>query len=106
METAEEDRLARRRIYSKTQRDKHGGAWAKNKVYNAVNREKYLAHKAVYKAIKKGTLVKQPCEICGTAEKVQAHHDDYSKRLDVRWLCPKHHKEHHAQMREQLREAA
>jgi hypothetical protein len=40
------------------------------------------------------TLKRMPCEVCG-AQKVEAHHDDYSKPLDVRWLCKKHHAEHH-----------
>jgi ribosomal protein S27AE len=39
-------------------------------------------------------LIKQPCEVCGNL-KAQAHHDDYSKPLQVRWLCQKHHTEHH-----------
>jgi hypothetical protein len=36
---------------------------------------------------------KRPCEICG--EKAEAHHDDYDKPLEVRWLCFKHHREWH-----------
>lgn len=42
-----------------------------------------------------GTLIRLPCEICGTDKDVQAHHDDYNRPLEVRWLCRKHHKEHH-----------
>lgn len=49
-------------------------------------------------AIKKGELVRQPCEVCGAA-KTDAHHDDYSKPLDVRWLCRLHHFQHHAKQR-------
>jgi hypothetical protein len=45
--------------------------------------------------IKKGLLVRLPCEVCKTNEKVEAHHDDYTKPLEVRWLCRKHHQEHH-----------
>lgn len=45
-------------------------------------------------AIRNGRLVRKPCEKCGT-EKVEAHHDDYTKPLDVRWLCRRHHLEHH-----------
>lgn len=48
----------------------------------------------VQNALKRGHLVKQPCEVCGV-EKVDAHHEDYSKPLDVRWLCRKHHMELH-----------
>lgn len=47
-----------------------------------------LAHKAE----RSGVLVKQPCEICGSLD-VQKHHDDYSKPLEVKWLCRKHHRE-------------
>lgn len=62
------------------------------------NREKQSAHNAVAKALKKGKLIKKPCVKCG-CENSQAHHDDYNKPLDVVWLCPKHHAEHHVQMR-------
>lgn len=41
-----------------------------------------------------GLLERQPCEVCGDVRS-HAHHKDYSKPLDVRWLCPKHHKEVH-----------
>lgn len=53
-------------------------------------------------AIAAGVLIPQPCEKCGAngettagIRAVHAHHDDYSKPLDVRWLCGKHHKEWH-----------
>lgn len=59
--------------------------------------ERYPAKKAattaVKNAIRDGRLIRQPCECCGAW--AQAHHDDYSKPLDVRWLCPKHHAEWH-----------
>ena len=42
----------------------------------------------------KGLLVKTPCHVCGSLE-VEAHHADYSRPLDVVWLCKKHHKELH-----------
>ena len=43
--------------------------------------------------------LRQPCEICG-AERVHAHHEDYNKPLEVRWLCPKHHRARHKEMKE------
>ena len=50
-------------------------------------------------AIRDGRLVRQPCEVCGATE-VEAHHDDYSKPLDVRWLCFTCHRAHHGRERQ------
>ena len=52
------------------------------------------AHHAVFNEKRAGRLIKQNCEVCGDP-KTEAHHDDYDKPLDVRWLCKKHHEEHH-----------
>lgn len=55
-------------------------------------------HKArwlVHRALENGTLSRRPCEVCG-ASPAEAHHDDYTKPLAVRWLCHRHHVEHHA----------
>ena len=58
---------------------------------------RYLAHVAVQQALARGDLVKGPCETCGTTEgRIDGHHDDYSKPLDVRWLCRRHHVRLHA----------
>lgn len=56
------------------------------------------AWNAVTGALASGALVRQPCEICA-APKSQAHHEDYTKRLVVRWLCQPHHVERHREMR-------
>lgn len=55
----------------------------------------YAAHSVVNAAIRSGRLERKPCEVCGTTERVQAHHDDYSRPLDVRWLCVMDHKRLH-----------
>lgn len=54
------------------------------------------AHYMVHNALRGGKLIKQPCEICGSNEHIEAHHEDYSKPLDVIWLCSVHHKWVHA----------
>lgn len=58
---------------------------------------KAVAWNAVNNAVRDGRLKRQPCEVCGATE-VEAHHPDYSRPLDVRWLCFKHHRETHGQM--------
>ena len=52
------------------------------------------AHLIARKAIKDGKLIRKPCEVCG-ARPVDAHHNDYDRPLDVRWLCQKHHRRFH-----------
>lgn len=56
--------------------------------------ERVAARRAVREAVRSGRLVRQPCEVCGS-KKVQAHHEDYSRRLDVKWLCTEHHRAAH-----------
>jgi hypothetical protein len=63
-----------------------------------VSTKQTRAYQAVQYALKRGRLIRSPCEICKT-EPVEAHHDDYSKPLDVRWLCRQHHAIHHVTQR-------
>lgn len=59
---------------------------------------KRWAHMATASALRRGLLVRQPCEVC-RSEDVDAHHDDYERPTKVRWLCRKHHKAEHARLR-------
>jgi len=52
------------------------------------------AREITKRAIDAGRLIRQPCRKCG-AEKADAHHTDYSKPLDVDWLCSPCHKQEH-----------
>lgn len=52
--------------------------------------ERDLARRKLGDALASGIVKREPCEICGISI-VEAHHDDYSKHLEVRWLCRKHH---------------
>ncbi len=57
-----------------------------NKAWRQRNPEKVAAHTAINWAVRTGKLKRQPCEACGKPEG-HAHHDDYAKKLEVRWLC-------------------
>lgn len=72
---------------------------AGKKNWTRANSEKRAAHKAVERALLRGDLKVQPCERCGDAVGVHAHHDDYGQPLNVMWLCPKHHMERHRELR-------
>lgn len=52
-------------------------------------------HGIVNRAILNKQLTPMPCEICGSKSHIEAHHDNYSRPLDVRWLCKSCHKKHH-----------
>lgn len=64
--------------------------------YAQANLIKRKVCSAVYRAIKDGRLQRGACEVCGT-EKTEAHHDDYSQPLVVRWLCNVHHQAWHTE---------
>ena len=65
-----------------------------NKKWALANQHKIKAHYQVAKAIKNGSLIKAPCIVCSN-KKSQAHHEDYEKPLDVRWMCATCHRAEH-----------
>ncbi len=97
-----------KRKYASKNREK---LLSKNRAYNKshpeLKRKRYTAYPEKSKArmllahaIRDGCIKREPCEICGDI-KSEGHHDDYSKPLDVVWLCRKHHCERHIEIREQ-----
>lgn len=76
--------------------------------HNAYSREHRKPHrelpaeakaKAVCRAIlrvyvRRGKVVRSPCARCGNP-RVEAHHKDYSRPLDVVWLCRECHLKEH-----------
>jgi hypothetical protein len=66
----------------------------KEAAYSKRRRTEYSSErkKAILAAQK---MRSQPCEVCGLVD-ADAHHDDYAKPTDVRWLCRSHHRQHHA----------
>jgi len=58
--------------------------------------KKVKARDAVNKAVLKGDIIKPIlCEICRQDKKLNGHHSDYNKPLEVEWLCNKCHGEEH-----------
>lgn len=67
------------------------------------NKEKRTAHLRTANAIRYGVLKWSPCERCNSEDNVDAHHEDYSKPLDVTWLCKPCHGIRHREINEQRR---
>lgn len=84
------------KVYKRQHYLKNKENYAAKKRSRQRNSSKHKSVSAVYHAIKAGKLVRQPCEECG-AEKAEAHHDDYAKPLEVRWLCRSHHRQWHVE---------
>lgn len=80
------------------------GPGAANIGWRGGPRADHDAHHVVEWALDAGALVRPDgCEVCGVVPRpmrngrsaIQAHHDDYSRPLDVRWLCRPCHRAWH-----------
>lgn len=92
---SDEKRVASTRRYRSS--DKAKAAHVKrNARYRERNSEKYNAHKKLTAAVDCGRITRPTkCSDCGSFGKVEAHHEDYSRPLDVLWLCGPCHRLRH-----------
>jgi hypothetical protein len=82
----ERERLRNTSQKRKTHLTENTRQWRKN------NPEKYKAQIKLNNALRSGKIEKpNKCEECNQEKKLHAHHDDYSKPLDVIWLCVECH---------------
>ena len=90
IEEQEKNRVRARNYYhnNKEKFDKYKKKYIEN------NYDKIVAFRKFNNEIAQGRIKRQSCEVCGK-ENADAHHDDYNKPLEVRWLCRTHHKEWH-----------
>lgn len=72
-------------------------------IYTSIARqpEKQRARANLAYHIKSGHIVRpEQCERCGTKGKPHGHHPDYTKPLEVMWLCRGCHADVHRELRE------
>lgn len=78
MRNQDEQRKEMRLQYQRERRAKHP--------------DKYRAWQAISYALRYKKIQRESCKFCGNP-KSQAHHHDYSRPLDVVWVCFKCHRE-------------
>lgn len=91
------DPKVRERInrYLSTDRGKQKAAEAKRR-WQKQNPDKRAAHVILGNAVRDGRISKpDKCQDCGEGGVIHAHHDDYAKPLEVRWVCAYCHKRYH-----------
>ncbi len=99
------ERKAANRIRAKGRNDDSRTRWI------AGNKERRSAHITLRAGMRSGKVTRpKTCERCGDEKKLHGHHEDYSRPLDVMWLCHDchgaRHREINAERRAALRMAA
>jgi len=81
----------------------------KKKIYDAVkksmkkHKQHTLARGQVKEALKYGRLIRpDKCEECEQKLPLQGHHEDYSKSLEVNWLCRSCHSNRHREIKDNM----
>lgn len=64
------------------------------KEHRKLHPEKAHARRVAAYNVRVGKWTRQPCERCGE-QKAQIHHPDYSKPLEIMWLCFTCHRREH-----------
>jgi hypothetical protein len=88
-------RVQTRKEYMQTEQGKESKKKSLEK-YHKRHPMTYAAHVITCNAIRDKKL-KRPtkCSVCNAKKMIEAHHDDYTKPLDVRWLCNACHRAWH-----------
>lgn len=95
------DKAAWAKRYHREHREdvnRNKAAWAQR------NRDKRKAQIALGNALRDGHILRGACDVGRSCVgRVEGHHDDYARPLEVRWLCDAHHKEVHREERRNAR---
>lgn len=78
----------------------YGEYYERSRQYRREKPERHRAYSIVEEAIKNGELIRPDvCSKCGKNDDIVAHHDNYSRPLDVVWLCISCDRQLHADLR-------
>lgn len=93
-EAHKEQKAAKDRRYAERHREELNRKAREKYHEDKKKRTLHCIRTSVNQAIRYGKVEKRPCEVCG-ATPAEAHHCDYTKPLEVMWLCREHHVEWH-----------
>jgi len=82
-------RVEARVEYAKTEQGRIAIRRGKDK-WEKANPVKRKAQQLIATEVRAGRFTRQPCAVCDRPN-THGHHPDYSKPLDVIWVCPRHH---------------
>ena len=86
---------SRHKRYAKTEDGKASMKKSREK-WQKASPEKRACHVILNNAVKNGRLQKpKSCQVCGASGRIEGHHHDYTKPLDVEWLCRFCHAQKH-----------
>lgn len=85
--------------YVKNGEKRHGEHRLVNKKWRHAHKTERNAKERVRLAVRDGILIRPEfCSFCKTLCKAQAHHKDYSKPLEVIWICASCHRFAHSHL--------
>jgi hypothetical protein len=64
------------------------------RIWRKTHRKECNAEQLTNYYIRIGKIKKEKCKIC-KKKNAYAHHDNYDKPLEIRWMCPSCHKKFH-----------
>lgn len=83
-----------KRVYCRKCANLKQREWRKTHRLSGLARMKANARSFLHTYVSRGKIKKGLCEVCQSPQ-VHGHHDDYTKPLQVRWLCKEHHLQLH-----------
>jgi len=85
----------RHRRYQKTEAGRASMRKSQKK-WVSNNPEKRAAHLILNNSLRRGEITKpDSCQDCGRTGRIHGHHHDYTKPIDVEWLCANCHADRH-----------
>ena len=90
---------AKKKLFRVAHRESENARGLRRKATEKVKKPNAVsARDKLGRAVRDGKITKCPCVVCGNSRS-HGHHSDYTKPLEVIWLCALHHREEHERLK-------